>query len=90
MELAGVECVRQDGEDKWLEVLSAENMVENPSFKCKDNIKMNIKETSWEDVHWIYMDQNRDALIIFCVTKWSQKISVISHLLKNNLFFRIS
>lgn len=51
MELAGVEYARQDGEEKWLEALSGENMVGKPSFKCKDNIKINIREISCEDVH---------------------------------------
>jgi len=50
------------------EVFAGENIVRKPNFKCKDSIKMNIKEMGWEDVHLIYMDQNRDALITFRVT----------------------
>jgi hypothetical protein len=31
-----------------------------PRLRCEDNIRMDLKETGWEDVDWIHLDQYRD------------------------------
>jgi hypothetical protein len=31
-----------------------------PRFRRKDNIRMDLRETGWEDVDWMYMAQDRD------------------------------
>jgi hypothetical protein len=28
--------------------------------RCENNIRMNLRETVWEDVDWVYLIQDRD------------------------------
>jgi hypothetical protein len=32
-----------------------------PKCRLEDNIKMTLKEVGWEDMGWIYVDQDRDC-----------------------------
>jgi hypothetical protein len=43
----------------WLERYEWKKLLRTPRNKWKDNIKMDSKDTQYQDVNWITLDQDR-------------------------------
>jgi hypothetical protein len=40
--------------------LERKRPLRRPRHRWEDKIRMDLRETGWEDVDWIHLDQNRD------------------------------
>jgi hypothetical protein len=58
----------------WRGEPGEKRLLETPRHRCKDDIKVDLKETGWEGVDWIHLALDRDKWLAVLNTAMSVQV----------------